>query len=256
MDKFAFMKALRGADDLTHAEFRVLAMLVTWTDADLGNAHPGRDQLLEAACVSVPTGKKALRSLIEKGWVVLVDEGGNQHWKGKANVYRVTVPKGVTDLPPSDEGKGVSDLPPSSRGKGVNPSMEGGKPFSEGGKSVTPHQVLPSSPSTPGKNTRSSQALTGPSKPSATKLDPSWTPNTFHRSAATRYRIDVDEAARYFRDQMVGQYRADWDKAFGAYLAEAGASREQITFPMADEHEPTADVIDLPRRAPKGPRHA
>ncbi|MDV8065536.1 hypothetical protein R4P64_03360 [Rhodococcus sp. IEGM 1366] len=137
LNKFAWMEALRGAD-LTHAEYRVLLNLSTFARGDLTNAHPGLPKLCEAAGVSVPTAKKALRVLVAKGWLVLTEEGGNKHWKGKANVYSLSIPKGV------------SDLPPWGAEKGENRDHEGGKPFSEGdksappegGNSLTPHQEV------------------------------------------------------------------------------------------------------------------
>ena len=150
MSKLGWQKSTRYATDLTHAEFRVLTILVTFTDENLGNAFPGQDRLFEAACVSVPTGKKALKSLIEKGWIVLVEEGGNQHWKGKANVYAVTTPKGASELPPSDIPKGANGLPPSPIPKGVSEFQEGGKSGPQGGKSLTPHQVINTRSSTSG----------------------------------------------------------------------------------------------------------
>lgn len=127
MDKFAWQKALRGAKDLTHAEFRVLVNLATWTDEQLGNAFPGNAQLFEAACVSQPTGKKALRTLQDKGWLILQHRGGGRRpgGNGISNVYSVTTPKGV------------SQLPPTTDDKGVNGFQEGGKSFSEGGKPVS-----------------------------------------------------------------------------------------------------------------------
>jgi len=147
LDKFAFMKALRGAD-LTHAEYRVLTNLVTFARGDLTNARPGLDKLTEAACVTTRTAKLALRALVDKGWIELAEEGGNQHGKGKANVYALTIPKGVTHYPPSDDGKGVTDRSPSepprgslSTGKGVDRRTgRGSIDDREGGHSVTPHQ--------------------------------------------------------------------------------------------------------------------
>ncbi len=137
LNKFAWMEALRGAD-LTHAEYRVLLNLSTFARGDLTNAHPGLPRLCEAAAVSMPTAKKALRDLVTKGWLVLTEEGGNKHGKGKANVYALSIPKGI------------SHLPPWGAPKGVNREREGGKSFSEGGKSappeggnsLTPHQEL------------------------------------------------------------------------------------------------------------------
>ncbi|MBF6328511.1 GntR family transcriptional regulator [Nocardia transvalensis] len=141
MNKFAWLEALRGVD-LTHAEYRVAVNLSTWANGDLTNAYPGKEALAEAAGVSMPTLKKALRSLTEKGWVVLVERGGNQYWKGKANVYSLTVPKGANGLPPSSSQGGK---PFSQGGSSVS---EGGKSApGEGGKPVAPHQVIEPSPS-------------------------------------------------------------------------------------------------------------
>lgn len=116
LNKFTWMEALRGAD-LTHAEYRVLLNLSTWANGDLGNAYPGVSALCEAAQVSLPTAKKALKSLTAKGWIVLTERGGNQFWKGKANVYSLAIPKGAAQSLPS--------------------SSQGGKPFTEGGTSVS-----------------------------------------------------------------------------------------------------------------------
>ncbi|NLE82382.1 MAG: helix-turn-helix domain-containing protein [Rhodococcus sp.] len=137
--KFEWMEALRGAD-LSHAEYRVLLNLSTYANSDLTNAYPSRATLCADSGVSGPTAKKALRRLVEKGWLVLTEQGGNQHWKGKANVYSLSIPKGVTQLPPS--------------------GVEGGNSFSEGGKSTPPeggNSVTPHQKELPGDNTSGSE---------------------------------------------------------------------------------------------------
>lgn len=160
LNKFAWMKALRGAD-LTHAEYRVVVNLSTWADADLSNAFPGLAALCVAARVSVPTARKALKSLAEKGWLVLVEPGGNQYFKGKANVYALTVPETAagTSAPTAEGGRSVGSLDepegvdwftPLAQSEGGDWNSQGGKPFSEGGncvsgeggKPVIPHQVV------------------------------------------------------------------------------------------------------------------
>lgn len=133
LNKFAWLEALRGAD-LTHAEYRVAVNLSTYARADLTNARPSLSTLCSAAHVSTPTAKKALRRLAGLGWIVLTAQGGNANGFGKANCYRLTIPKGVNGVPPSGRDKGVNDLPP----KGVNGFQEGGKPFSEKGVSHLP----------------------------------------------------------------------------------------------------------------------
>lgn len=120
--KFEWMKALRGAD-LTHAEYRVLITISTYTNAAGGNAFPGFETIVRDSCTAPKTVKRALRTLQEKGWLVLVEEGGNKHWKGKANVYAIRTPdlnlkggngslKGGNDYP----ARGVLSGPPSEHG--------------------------------------------------------------------------------------------------------------------------------------------
>jgi hypothetical protein len=165
LNKFAWTKALRGAD-LTNAEYRVVVNLSTWADADLSNAYPSLAALCAASQVSVATGKKALKTLIAKGWVVLVEPGGNQYFKGKANVYALTVPDtaAATSMPraegdkpvgPFDEPQGGNWLAPLAQSEGGNRDAQGGKPFSEGDKSVLREGDKPVTPP-PGSNTRSS----------------------------------------------------------------------------------------------------
>jgi len=157
MSKLSWQKTLRYADDLTHAEFRVLTVISTYTDESMGNAFPGFSQIVGASCVSGSTAKAAIKNLIEKGWLVLIEEGGNQYWKGKANVYAVatpTSPKGVAHRPPSGGGKGVDEC-----NQGDRSSVEGGQPLpDEGGYSVPPHQIPTSDPSIRSSHQASSRA--------------------------------------------------------------------------------------------------
>lgn len=153
--KLQWFTALRGAD-LTNAEFRVAVILATFTDASMGNAFPGWTKLSAASAVTENTAKNAIKSLQRKGWVRLTEVGGNQIGKGRANVYAVCFPddKGVTQCPPSRRPKGVTQRPPLSRdvtegngaAEGGQSAEEGGQSTtSEGGHSLTPHQVLTTS---------------------------------------------------------------------------------------------------------------
>ncbi|MGA4690709.1 hypothetical protein ACPCXD_10640 [Rhodococcus sp. AB351] len=65
---------------------------------------------------------------------MLTAQGGNAQGFGKANCYSLTLPKGVSGLPPSERDKGVTDLPP----KGVSGFQEGGNPLSEKGVTHLP----------------------------------------------------------------------------------------------------------------------
>ncbi|WP_371829876.1 helix-turn-helix domain-containing protein [Rhodococcoides yunnanense] len=158
--KLQWFTELRGAD-LTHAEFRVVTILATYTDAQMDNAFPGLNKLATEARVRVNTAREALKSLQSKGWIRLTQEGGNQYGKGRANVWSLTIPgeKGVADRTPSTPLKGVADRTPSSRdghvttapalaiseseSEGVRSEHEGVRSeHSEGGRSPHPHQVV------------------------------------------------------------------------------------------------------------------
>lgn len=93
--KLQWLESLRGAD-LTHAEFRILVIIATYTNANRTNAFPGFTTIVRESRVDEKTARSALRSLQAKGYLVLLEEGGNRHWKGKANVYGVTTPVAQT----------------------------------------------------------------------------------------------------------------------------------------------------------------
>ncbi|MBM4640466.1 hypothetical protein GS448_15855 [Rhodococcus hoagii] len=119
VSKLEWLAGLRGVD-LTHAEFRVLVTLFTYTDASLSNAYPSKATLAEVAKVTPRTLTTSLRTLQKKGLARIVRQGGNQYGKGTANVWELlphSYPKGVTEGSPSARPKGIPDIPPS-RGEG------------------------------------------------------------------------------------------------------------------------------------------
>lgn len=109
--KLAWMKELRGAD-LTHAEFRVLLTVASYTDAHGRNAYPGQDRIAADAVVRPNTARDALKSLIAKGWLTVADSTGGKYGRGRAAVYELSTPtlKGSVTDPLSETVKGsVSD---------------------------------------------------------------------------------------------------------------------------------------------------
>ncbi|MGN8245281.1 hypothetical protein ACTHAM_002400 [Cellulomonas soli] len=134
LTKLQWQKRLRGAD-ITNTEYRILMTICSYTDKSLSNAHPGWARIVADSCITEKTAKKAVFSLMVKGWLRLVEAGGNQYGKGRANVYALAVPlstRGVAgapldDFPPSpgrgviddrrgvidDQGRGVAATPPS-----------------------------------------------------------------------------------------------------------------------------------------------
>lgn len=123
--KFEWLGALRAAD-LTHAEFRVLVVVSTYTDANGCGAYPGRDRIAVEANVSRTTAREALKSLIAKGWLsVIRPESG--HFRGRADVYEIHIPK---------ETKKGSVSDPFSTHKGPISDSKRGQPLTRKG-SVT-----------------------------------------------------------------------------------------------------------------------
>lgn len=115
LTKLQWQKRLRGAD-LTNTEYRVLMTICSYTDKTLGNAHPGWARIVADSCITEKTAKKAVVALVAKGWLRLVEAGGNQYGKGRANVYALAVPlstRGAAAAPlradGDDPGRGVVD---------------------------------------------------------------------------------------------------------------------------------------------------
>ncbi len=140
LTKLLWQKRLRGAD-LTPVEYMVLLTLSTYADRALMRAHPGWTRLAADTHLDVRTIKKAVRTLMAKGYVQLVQPGGNQYGKGTANDYRLTLPvvhKGDTGSTP------YPGEEPERRG--ASGARRGASDVEEGGHGMYPHQVNTSDP--------------------------------------------------------------------------------------------------------------
>lgn len=161
LTKLLWQKRLRGAD-LTPVEYMVLLTLSTYADKALMNAHPGWVRLAADTRLDVRTIKKAVRSLTAKGYVQLIQPGGNQYGKGVANAYRLTLPvvhKGDTGSTPY-----LEDGPD---GRGARSAPRGASGAHEGRHGMYPHQVNSSDP-----NHQSDAHASGSSEP---REGPRWT---------------------------------------------------------------------------------
>ena len=95
---------LRGAHDLSHAEFRVLTILFSYSSSkDGGEIRPGLSRIIKDCCISRNTAKAALKTLQDKGYIIQVRAGGNQTGKGYANVYQLGRPEHRTSYPQGDQ---------------------------------------------------------------------------------------------------------------------------------------------------------
>lgn len=88
---------LRGAGkDLSHAEMRILMTMSTYADSrNGGSIHPGKKRIADDTGCSRTTVDDAIRKFIERGYLRLTQQGGNQVRRGYANVYKLTYPKWV-----------------------------------------------------------------------------------------------------------------------------------------------------------------
>lgn len=87
----------------------VAAAMLKYARADGTNAHPGRARLAEDLDLSVNTVDRALRRLIDAGWLVRTQSGSTGPRRKWADVYQLTVPPGL-----------VSDQSPSQRNQSPN----------------------------------------------------------------------------------------------------------------------------------------
>ncbi|WP_324650991.1 helix-turn-helix domain-containing protein [Georgenia sp. H159] len=232
MTKLGWQKALRGAD-LTPTEYMVLSTLATYTDRHMQNAHPGWTRLVADTHLDLRTIKRAATSLIDKGYLILVEAGGNQVRKGAANVYAVTLPKGDIQWPPS--GGLDSDGSVSTHGGLTEYEVEGVHPMhprgtsgaAEGVHPVPPHQVLTSGPSSSSTSVTAYAATATP-----IGLPNSWHPTHSHLVQAENLGVDLSDATDEFTLQMAHEKRKDWNRTFSEYLKACEIGTQYDSFPI------------------------
>lgn len=116
--KLNWLKSLRGVD-VSATQYLVLVTISTYTDKNGLNAHPGWGRLQEDTGLQLNTIKKAVKVLMSKRLLILSEEGGNQHWKGKANVYELAPVLGVRTSETEGVRSGTEGVQ-SVTGEGVN----------------------------------------------------------------------------------------------------------------------------------------
>lgn len=79
----------------------VAAAILKYARANGGNAHPGRALLAEDLDISVNTVDRALRRLVDAGWLVRVQSGSTAPRRNYADVYQLTVPIAPPEPAPS-----------------------------------------------------------------------------------------------------------------------------------------------------------
>ncbi|GAC47481.1 helix-turn-helix domain-containing protein [Gordonia aichiensis] len=156
--KFQWYKDLRGCrTHITPVEYLVLTMLANYAGDDGRNARPSVGSSLAPDCgMDTRHVRRTLAALVDKGYLVLTERGGNRRGYRMANVYALVRqmphmtpeadadanPKGGSDYPPSPDGKGGTDCLPSDTGKGgTHGQGRGAMTGREGRYSLPTHQI-------------------------------------------------------------------------------------------------------------------
>ncbi len=123
MNLYEYLKGLRGRDDLSDSEYRLLVDLATYSNGDLTNARPGFDRLAADLCHKSGTRsvRRTARSLQARGYLVVAAVGGApRDGQRTANVYALALPategphdpgSDVTTEGPQDPGSEVTEGP-------------------------------------------------------------------------------------------------------------------------------------------------
>lgn len=90
VDKFAYVRALRGRTDITPAEFQLLMMVWSYTDQNGRNARPGTDRLTEDLGKQDARGvRRLLQALVDKRYLSVMTAGGG---RSAATTYALALP--------------------------------------------------------------------------------------------------------------------------------------------------------------------
>lgn len=144
-DKYGWFKqAMLGSSDLTHGDRSVLMVFFSYSDGNGHNARPGRQRIIDDACISRSKLDGHLKKLLDLGYLVLTQKGGNEVKKGWANVYRLGIPRRLME---STRGTAEVSLEnpqgaPSGNEGAPSGDTRGTLTVLEGAPSGGPHQTI------------------------------------------------------------------------------------------------------------------
>lgn len=140
-----FKTAVLGSHDLNHGDRSVLMVLFSYSDGTGQNSRPGRQRIMDDACVSRSKLDGHLKKLLNLGYIVLAEKGGNEVRKGWANVYRLGVPRRLMEESTRGTAEGTLQYPqgaPSVNEGAPSRDTRGTLTVLEGAPSGVPHQVI------------------------------------------------------------------------------------------------------------------
>lgn len=222
--KLTWHKKLSGQQQLSGTEYRVLMVFFDHADSNGHRAFPSLEDVQGEACVSESTAKRAIRTLIELGWLVRTQRGGKRNGKKFANVYSLGVPptwepyipaKYRQELEQSPENRVTGDAEIKKQGhtRPPNRSSRTSDPSRYSGQRSRPSEDNPSDP-----------------YPEQPGLD-EWKIKNRHREEAQRLGLDISLVEIKFRQQMSSENRSCWDSTFWQYLTATSRGREDDEFP-------------------------
>lgn len=89
--KLAYLRLLQNAG-LTHAQYRILVTILTYSDRDGMNAHPGFANLAKECKMSKGTVSKGITALKRAGWLWESARGIRGDGSPSASVFELRVP--------------------------------------------------------------------------------------------------------------------------------------------------------------------
>lgn len=108
VDKFAYVRALRGRPDLTPAEYQLLITVWSYTDQNGRHARPGYARLATDLCKGERVVRRQLQDLIDKGYLAVMSIGGGRK---AANAYALALPIDAIQPPLPTENLGAEHPP-------------------------------------------------------------------------------------------------------------------------------------------------
>lgn len=153
--KWATLQRALADQHLTKADVAVFGTILDRADKD-GFCWPARETIAADVGVSLPSVKRAIRTLEERGYIAIETASVG---RGKSNLYKVLGgekgikrdpvssngpgPEKGSGVTPNDEGNGVKDDPRPENGVNGDPLPDGKgvKPDPEKGSGVTPEPV-------------------------------------------------------------------------------------------------------------------
>lgn len=134
MNRFAWLKAVNRADLLPRCTKVAVALAIDFYNEETGRLDPGLTTLADATGQTLDTVKRALRDLIEAGWLARTEGRG----RGNKTEYTLLSPGKVVAISSAKKG---ADVPLQKGGTGAPLGQEKGAPVHGKGGTGAPFHI-------------------------------------------------------------------------------------------------------------------